>query len=93
MTAEELIALGESVKAGHNVTFYEARRAALSPEKKTLYKVADDLRRHFRGDHFQTCSIINARSGRCLAGNAASPPTYPPARQGREAYMRHRRGQ
>ncbi len=65
MTAEELIALGESVKAGHNVTFYEARRAALSPEKKTLYKVADDLRRHFRGDHFQTCSIINARSGRC----------------------------
>lgn len=65
MTTEELTALGESIKAGHNATFYEARQAALSADKKTLYKVADDLRRHFRGDHFQTCSIINARSGRC----------------------------
>lgn len=65
MTAEEIISLGESVKQGHLVTFYEARRAALSAEKQTLYKVADDVRRHFRGDHFQTCSIINARSGRC----------------------------
>lgn len=65
MTTEELIELGEKVKQGHDVTFYEARQAALSPDKKTLYRVADGLRRHFRGDHFQTCSIINARSGRC----------------------------
>ncbi|MCI5777339.1 MAG: biotin synthase BioB [Bacteroidales bacterium] len=65
MTTEELIALGESVKTGHNVTFYEARQAALAPDKTTLYKVADGLRKHFRGDRFQTCSIINARSGRC----------------------------
>ena len=65
MDKTQLIALGEKVKAGHNVTFYEARLAANSPDKQTLYKVADDIRRHFRGDHFQTCSIINARSGRC----------------------------
>lgn len=65
MTSEEIIELGEKVKQGHDVTFYEARQAALSPDKKTLYKVANELRRHFRGDHFQTCSIINARSGRC----------------------------
>lgn len=65
MTSDEIIELGEKVKQGHNVTFYEARQAAVSPDRKTLYKVADDLRRHFRGDHFQTCSIINARSGRC----------------------------
>lgn len=65
MTSEEIIELGEKVKQGHVVTFYEARQAALSPDKKTLYKVANELRRHFRGDHFQTCSIINARSGRC----------------------------
>ena len=65
MNTQELIQLGEKVKTGHNVTFYEARQASLSPDKQTLYKVADDLRRHFRGDHFQTCSIINARSGRC----------------------------
>lgn len=65
MTSDEILELGEKVKQGHNVTFFEARQAALSPDRKALYKVADDLRRHFRGDHFQTCSIINARSGRC----------------------------
>lgn len=65
MNQEQLIALGESIKAGHKITFYEARLASLSSEKQTLYKVADDIRHHFRGNHFQTCSIINARSGRC----------------------------
>lgn len=65
MTAKELTDLCASVIDGHRVTLDEALRASRTSERKTLYGVADTLRRHFRGDKFQTCSIINARSGRC----------------------------
>lgn len=35
------------------------------PDKKELFAAADAVRRHFMGNHFHLCSIINARSGNC----------------------------
>ncbi len=57
--------LTDVIKAGHNISAAEALQASQLPDKQALYAAADDIRRHFRGDHFNTCSIINARSGRC----------------------------
>jgi biotin synthase len=37
----------------------------LGGEKEELYRAADAIRRHFRGNHFDLCSIINAKSGNC----------------------------
>ncbi len=37
----------------------------LDADKNDLYQAADAIRRHFLGDHFDLCSIINAKSGNC----------------------------
>jgi biotin synthase len=37
----------------------------LSVDKDELYQAADQIRRHFHGNHFDLCSIINAKSGNC----------------------------
>ncbi len=42
-----------------------ALQLALCPDQQPLCAVADEIRRHFMGDHFHLCSIINARSGNC----------------------------
>jgi len=40
-------------------------RLALTADPQALFSLADNVRRHFMGDHFHLCSIINARSGNC----------------------------
>ena len=37
----------------------------LAADQDSLWQAADALRRHFMGDHFDLCSIINAKSGNC----------------------------
>ena len=37
----------------------------LEADHSDLWRAADDIRRHFLGDRFDLCSIINARSGNC----------------------------
>ena len=37
----------------------------LASNKEELYQAANSVRRHFLGDHFDLCSIINAESGNC----------------------------
>lgn len=37
----------------------------LSSPPRELHRAADGLRRHFLGNHFDLCSIINAKSGNC----------------------------
>lgn len=37
----------------------------LKADKDDLYRAADQIRRHFHGNHFDLCSIINAKSGNC----------------------------
>lgn len=46
-------------------TAAEAVELTKGPNRERLWMLADRLRRHFQGDYFDTCSIINARSGRC----------------------------
>ncbi len=38
---------------------------ALTADRQALLSLAGNIRRHFMGDHFHLCSIINARSGNC----------------------------
>ncbi len=43
----------------------ETALGLLAAEPGELYRAADLIRRHFLGNHFDLCSIINARSGNC----------------------------
>lgn len=65
MTPTELNALSERIIAGEKIDAATAIDAVNSEDKTTLYKAADRVRKACRGEHFNTCSIINARSGRC----------------------------
>jgi biotin synthase len=62
-----LLDLTERVKSGGRLERTEADRLiALGPEHlHSLLYAATEVRRHFRGDSVKTCSIVNARSGRC----------------------------
>ncbi|QQG65439.1 biotin synthase BioB [Desulfobulbus oligotrophicus] len=42
-----------------------AALSLLTADQQDLWQAADALRRHFMGDHFDLCSIINAKSGNC----------------------------
>ncbi len=50
---------------GQPVNRETARQLAVCPDRQALLSVADSLRRHFMGDRFHLCSIINGRSGNC----------------------------
>lgn len=50
---------------GGEPTFEEALLLASSADKEALYETAHRITRHFMGDKFDTCSIINAKSGNC----------------------------
>lgn len=78
-------ALGDKVLAGEKLTRQEAE--SLYPQPlESLCQKADEIRRHFCGDGFDLCSIVNAKSGRCSencrfcaqsAWNATQSAVYP----------------
>jgi len=55
----------DRVLSGSPVDRETARKLAACPDRQSLREQADALRRHFRGNRFHLCSIINARSGNC----------------------------
>lgn len=57
--------LKNKIYEGKEITKEEAMAIALFEDKKQVYKLAGDIRKKFAGNIFDTCSIINARSGRC----------------------------
>lgn len=50
---------------GGTLSAQEALQLAQDPDKKSLYEAAHRVTRHFMGNKFDTCSIINAKSGNC----------------------------
>ena len=57
--------LKEKVIRGESVSFEEAVLLSNTEDKPSLYKAAGEIRDQKCGKHFDTCSIVNARSGRC----------------------------
>ncbi len=57
--------LAAKIKNGYLISRNEALELASAPDKNALYSLANELREHFSGNHFDICSIMNARSGRC----------------------------
>ena len=57
--------LKRKVEEGGQVTREEALALSRVEDKKALYEAAGMIRDRFAGRYFDTCSIVNARSGRC----------------------------
>ena len=57
--------LKQKVLGGELLSETEALQLAQYPDKEALYEAAHQLTRHFMGSKFDTCSIVNAKSGNC----------------------------
>lgn len=57
--------LKRKVFEGGQITREEAMALANVADKQALYGAAGEIRDRFAGRYFDTCSIVNARSGRC----------------------------
>lgn len=57
--------LKQHVLTGGLINEEQARTLAAVPDKENLYQAAHEITRHFMGNKFDTCSIINAKSGNC----------------------------
>lgn len=56
--------LKDDVLNGYNVTKEEAMKLVLAPLDE-LAEAANEIRKHFCGDTFDICTIINGKSGKC----------------------------
>lgn len=64
--SKDMIAkLKEKVLAGGRISREEALLLSECGDKQTLYRAAGEIRDRMAGKKFDTCSIINARSGKC----------------------------
>lgn len=57
--------LKEKVLNGGQISREEAVELSKEEDKQSLYRAAGEIRDKLAGRRFDTCSIINARSGRC----------------------------
>ena len=57
--------LTKRILDGHSITEQEAAELAAWPDKEELYAVAHTITVKMASRRFDTCSIINAKSGRC----------------------------
>ncbi|MEG2494033.1 MAG: biotin synthase BioB, partial [Rikenellaceae bacterium] len=55
----------EKIIAGQELTKDEVLSLCSIEDKDSLYSLANQIREHFTGNYFDTCSIINAKSGKC----------------------------
>lgn len=53
------------ILSGGEITEDEALALLSYPNKEELYQAAHEITEHFMGNAFDTCSIINAKSGNC----------------------------
>lgn len=61
----EVKELAQKVISGDKITVQEAIRLSQYPAKETLYESAHQITVACASSHFDMCSIINARSGKC----------------------------
>lgn len=57
--------LKQQVLSGKMIDEEQAKTLAAASDKVALYEAAHQITRHFMGNKFDTCSIINAKSGNC----------------------------
>lgn len=57
--------LTDKILQGEYITAAEAIQLAQTTDKEALYAAAARITKHFMGNKFDTCSIINAKSGNC----------------------------
>lgn len=57
--------LKQQVLSGRMIDEEQAKSLAAASDKVALYEAAHEITRHFMGNKFDTCSIINAKSGNC----------------------------
>jgi len=79
-----LIETKNKLLAGHQLSREEALALSETPDFDGLLRLGDTIRRHFMGDDFHLCSIINARSGNCsedcrFCAQSARHPTGVPS--------------
>jgi len=55
----------EIIKQGRNINFEQAYQLATKANGAELFDAADSIRKILHGEHFDLCSIINAKSGKC----------------------------
>lgn len=57
--------LADAIIAGGEITFDEAVALITTSQKDELYDQAERITKHFFDDTFDSCSIVNGRSGKC----------------------------
>ena len=60
-----ILSIKENILKGNQISFDDAIELYKSQDKELLYKSAGEIRDTFAGKKFDTCSILNARSGKC----------------------------
>lgn len=66
MEKSEILDIAERViESGEGVSREEALALIATPHLDALCDAADSIRLAFHGNHFDSCSIVNARSGMC----------------------------
>lgn len=65
MNKTQIEELKNRILSGGNITEEEAKELSLTSDKEALYSAANDIREALVGEHFDMCSITNAKSGKC----------------------------
>lgn len=61
----DLKKLEKNIINGYRISKQEAYSLSSYADKEALYGLANNLRKYFFGNNLDTCSIMNARSGKC----------------------------
>ncbi|HRU97377.1 MAG TPA: biotin synthase BioB [Ruminococcus sp.] len=61
----DVIKLAEDIIGGYRIKRGDDTEFFITAELEQLCSGADRIRKHFKGEHVDLCSIINGRSGRC----------------------------
>jgi len=61
----DILKLAEDIMSGYRIKRSDDTGFFITADLEQLCSGADMIRKHFKGDHVDLCSIINGRSGKC----------------------------